>query len=98
MNIIDLRKNLRDSSTNQRLSDRRKNPYAFGTPEWLDYINKNGLECPTHDRRKMNRRMSDRGQQAQTNEQPLPEKPYTRIFLSPAEKKLLADLYLSDLD
>ncbi len=96
MNIIDLRKTLQASSTNQRLSDRRKNPYEYGSPEWLDYINKNGLECPTHDRRKANRRVTDRRQSAESPD--TPEKPYQRIFLTPAEKKLLMDLYLGDLE
>lgn len=91
MNIIDLRKTLQESSTNKRLLDRRKNPYDYGTPEWLGYIKKNGLECPTHDRR-----VSDRRQQTDTSD--AFKKPYQRIFLTPSEKKLLLDLYLGDLD
>ena len=96
MNIIDLRKNLRESPTGQRISDRRKNPYAFGTQEWLDYIEQNGLERPEFDRRKMNRRASDNNQQ--NLDHPPAGKSYVRILLTPAEKKLLEDLYLSDLD
>ncbi len=96
MNIIDLRKTLQASSTNQRLSDRRKNPYEYGTPEWLDYINKNGLGCPTHERRKTNGCATDRRQQADNPDNP--EKPYQRIILTPAEKKLLFDLYLGDFE
>jgi len=96
MNIIDLRKNLRESVTGRLISDRRQNTYAFGTQEWLDYIKQHGLKLPTHDSRKINRRASD------NNSQPIEaisaKKPYVRILLTPAEKKLLDDMYLSDLD
>lgn len=95
MNIIDLRKNLRDSNINQRTADRRQNPYPFGSPEWHEYIIKNGLERPSHDRRKMIRRASDRRATSETTRH---ERPYKRILLTPAEKKLLADMYLSDLE
>ena len=40
MNIIDLRKSLRRSSVTQRITDRRKITYAFGSPEWLEYLKK----------------------------------------------------------
>lgn len=96
MNIIDLRKNLRDSNINQRTADRRQNPHPFGSPQWREYIIENGLELPTHDRRKMHRRASDR--LAATSETTQRDRPYKRILLSPAEKKLLADIYLSDLE
>lgn len=96
MNIIDLRKNLRDSDLNQRVTDRRKNPHPFGSAEWLEYIGKHGLDRPSHDRRKLLRRASDRRRnQLETEQQ---EKPYMRILLTPAEKKLLADMYLTDVD
>ncbi|MFZ2451202.1 MAG: hypothetical protein WAW36_11845 [Methylovulum miyakonense] len=94
MNIIDLRKNLFTSPANQRTGDRRKNPHPFGSQEWRDYLYKNGLEPPTFDRRKTIRRASD--QQAQAEIEPS-ERPYARILLTPAEKKLLVDMYLTDL-
>lgn len=95
MNIIDLRKNLRDSNINQRNTDRRQNPYPFGSPEWHEYIIKHGLELPSHDRRTMHRRASDRRATSETARR---DRPYKRILLTPAEKKLLADIYLSDLE
>jgi hypothetical protein len=96
MNIIDLRKNLRESPTGERLGDRRKNPHPFGSPEWLDYIEQNGLERPTHDRRKMHRRACDRRKaEAETRQV---GNSYTRILLTPTEKTLLADIYLADLE
>jgi hypothetical protein len=95
MNIIDLRKNLRDSNINQRTADRRQNPYPFGSPEWHEYIIKNGLERPSHDRRTILRRASDLRSVSETTRR---ERPYKRILLTPAEKKLLEDMYLSDLE
>jgi hypothetical protein len=102
MNIIDLRKSLRRSLTTQRKEDRRKVPYEFGSPEWLDYIKNNHMDCPKFnrrqaDRRTEKRRLPDRRQQhdAEPNRS---EKKYARIFLTPAEKKLIEDLYLNDLE
>lgn len=96
MNIIDLRKNLHESAAGQRIADRRRNPYAFGTQEWLDYNRRNGYQCPTHDRRKIKRRACDKA--AENGAHSDTPKPYVRILLTPAEKKLLEDLYLTDLD
>ncbi|MDD2724024.1 MAG: hypothetical protein PHH59_08405 [Methylovulum sp.] len=95
MNIIDLRKNLRASPVNRRASDRRQNPYPYGSPEWLEFIRKHGLEQPAYDRRKILRRASDQHAPTETKSS---EKPYTRILLTPAEKKLLVDMYLTDLE
>lgn len=102
MNIIDLRKSLRRSSLTQRVSDRRKIPYVFGSPEWLEYLKKNNLESPKFNRRKAEsrndkRRIPDRRQQF-NNESIRSEKKYARIFLTRAERKLIEDLYLNDLD
>jgi hypothetical protein len=96
MNIIDLRNSLQESSTIKRIAERRGNPHEFGTPEWLEYLTQNGLECPTHDRRKPVERRGHEHRQAES-ENP-PEKPYKRILLTAAEKKLIEDLYLTDLD
>jgi hypothetical protein len=96
MNIIDLRKNLRESDLNQRTADRRKNPHPYGSAEWEEYICQHGLNQPSHDRRTFLRRASDRRQiQYEAAQQ---EKPYHRILLTPAEKKLLVDIYLTDFD
>jgi hypothetical protein len=102
MNIIDLRKSLRRSSVTQRKEDRRKVPYEFGSPEWLEYITKNNLDCPKFDRRKGERRNDKRrlpDRRQQLTEEPIrSEKKYARIFLTPAERKLIEDLYLNDLE
>jgi hypothetical protein len=102
MNIIDLRKSLRRSSITQRIADRRKVPYEFGSPEWLEYIKNNHVNCPNYNRRKAdrrtdNRRLPDRRQQYKA-EPVRSEKKYARIFLTPAERKLIEDLYLNDLE
>jgi hypothetical protein len=102
MNIIDLRKSLRRSLTTQRKEDRRKVPFAFGTPEWLEHLKKNNLDCPKYERRKGERRNDKRKlpdrRQPQSSEPILPEKKYARIFLTAAERKLIEDLYLNDLE
>jgi hypothetical protein len=101
MNIIEMRKNLRRSLVTQRIADRRKVPYEFGSPEWLEYINKNHLDRPKFNRRKADRRSDKRrlpDRRQQLAESVRSEKKYARIFLTPAERKLLEDLYLSDLD
>lgn len=98
MNIIDLRKKLLQSSTEQRLSaDRRKVSYLFGSAEWLEYIKTQPLECPNEDRRKTIRRQVDRNvniapQQADTHTN------YQRIHLTAGERRLLQDIYLTDFD
>ena len=96
MNIIDLRTSLEHSSTLKRISDRRQVPYTFGSPEWLEYMQKNNLPCPKEDRRKGARRSADLGEQPVESSHA--NNPYHRIVLSPAERTLLEDLYLMDLD
>ena len=101
MNIIELRKNLRRSSVTQRITDRRKVPYEFGSPEWMEYIKRNHLDRPKFNRRKEERRSDKRllpDRRQHLAESGRSEKKYARIFLTPAERKLLEDLYLSDLD
>jgi len=101
MNIIDLRKNLRRSSITQRIADRRKVPYEFGSPEWLEYMKKNHLTRPEVNRRKADRRNDKRrlpDRRQHVAESAHSEKKYARIFLTPAERKLLEDLYLNELD
>jgi len=102
MNIIDLRKSLRRSSITQRITDRRKIPYAFGSPEWLEFLEKNHVDSPKFNRRKADRRtdkrrLPDRRQQHNA-ESIRSEKKYARIFLTRAERKLIEDLYLNDLE
>lgn len=101
MNIIDLRKSLRRTATSQRLADRRQVPYEFGTAEWLAHMQAQQIDYPSENRRKGERRtekrqLPDRRQTHETTSHP--DKKYTRIFLSPSEKKLLEDLYLIDLE
>jgi len=102
MNIIDLRTSLRRSSTTQRIADRRKVPYEFGSPEWLEYIKNNHVDCPKFNRRKAERRIDKRqlpDRRQQHDAEPIySEKKYARIFLTPAERKLIEDLYLNDLE
>lgn len=101
MNIIDLREGSRRSSTTRRTNERRKVEHEFGSPEWLKYIKENQVDCPMIDRRKADRRTEKR-QLSDRREQHVEEPgnsitDYERIFLTPAEKQLLEDLYLKDL-
>jgi hypothetical protein len=105
MNIIELRKSLRRSSVTQRITDRRKVRYEFGSQEWMEYIKSNRLDHPKFNRREAERRAERRSdkrrlpdRRQQFSESGRSEKKYARIFLTPAERKLLEDLYLSDLD
>ncbi len=91
MNIIDLRNQLLETPGGEKTNDRRGNPYPYGTQAWHDCINKNGLQLPAFNRRDQDRRET-------TGQDDLPEQPYVRILLTPAEKKLLEDVYLSELD
>ena len=100
MNIVDLRKSLRRSSISQRKEDRRKIPYEFGSPEWLANIKNNNLFCPTFERRKADRRDDKRRLPDRRQEQfvePIHSDKDARIFLTPAERELIEDLYLNDL-
>ncbi|MGZ8189830.1 MAG: hypothetical protein ACXWTS_01225 [Methylococcaceae bacterium] len=102
MNIIDLRKNLRRSSVTRLIADRRKVSYPFGSPEWLEHIKNNHLDCPKFERRKFERRTNER--RSPDRRQELPDEPvrsekaYSRILLTPAERKLIEDLYFSDFE
>lgn len=99
MNIIDLRKKLQQSSTTERrVVDRREVSYQFGSPEWLEYMKDNNFEVPEEERRTMIRRSEDRKQSSEEPEAIDSGTPYRRIFLTPNERKLLQDIYLSDLD
>lgn len=102
MNIIDLRKGLRRSSMTKRKEDRRKVPYEFGSPEWLEHLKNNSLECPAINRRKGDRRTDKRCLPDRRQQHPVEssrfERKYARIFLTPAERKLIEDLYLNDLE
>ncbi|GAB6140059.1 hypothetical protein JCM14076_07880 [Methylosoma difficile] len=106
MNIIDLRTNLRRAAEDRRKIERRKNPHPFGSAEWLAYLSENDIEAPTEDGRDSerraikNRKESDqRSSSDDISEERIKfEKKYERIFLTPAERKLLEDMYLTDLD
>ena len=81
--------------------DRRKVPHPFGSPEWLKFITENNLDCPRFDRRNADkssdkRRLPDRRDQYIAK--PIrSRKKYVRIFLTGAEKKIIEDLYRTDL-
>jgi hypothetical protein len=102
MNIVELRTSERRSFITQRREDRRKVSYEFGSPEWLEYIKINHVDCPKFNRRQGERRtdkrkLPDRRQQYDAEPVSL-EKKYARILLTPAERNLLEDLYLNDLE
>ena len=96
MNIIDLRKGPRRTSTIEPVVERRKNTSEFGSPEWLEHIKNNLLDCPNFDRRNNERRTTDR-RENNTAESAHPTENSVRVFLTPAERKLIQDLHMIDL-
>lgn len=102
MNLYDFRRNPRRTSMTRRMDDRRKIPYPFGSPEWVENIKNHYLAWPKNNRRNANRRSDERRaeerRQHQLSEQSRSEKKYSPILLTQEERKLIEDLYLSDLD
>lgn len=102
MNLYDFRRNPRRSSMTRRVDDRRKIPYPFGSPEWLKNIKNHYLAWPTSNRRDVSRRDNERRapdrRQQELSEQVRSEKKYSPILLTQEERKLIEDLYMSDLD
>lgn len=103
MNIINLRKSLRRTSETRREADRRSVPYPFGSPQWLENIKNNYLAWPksnrrANERRSNERRAIDRREQQQLAERARLKEAYSRIFLSPEEKKLIEDVYFNKVD
>mgnify|MGYP001636545549 CR=1 FL=1 len=100
MNIINLRKGLRRSAETRRVSDILKVPYPFGSPKWVENIQKHYLAWPKEDRRSDSRRSNDRRspdrRQQRMSEQRMTARKYSKILLSREELKLIEDLYLSD--
>lgn len=86
----------------RRVADRRKIPYPFGSPEWVENIKKHYLAWPKVNRRDVNRRTNERRavdrRLQQLSEQRRSEKKYSMILLTQEERKLLEDLYMSDQD
>jgi hypothetical protein len=101
MDIYDLRRNPRRVSMTRRMTDRREISYQFGSQEWVNNIKKHYLAWPKLNRRDMDRRGDDRRvmdrRLQQFSEQRLSEKKFSTILLSQEERKLIEDLYLSDL-
>jgi hypothetical protein len=68
----------------------------------LDYVKNNHVDCPKFNRRKAERRSDKRqlpDRRQQYNAEPIRSgKNYARILLTPAERKLIEDLYLNDLE
>ncbi len=102
MNLYDFRRKSRRSSTTRRMDDRRKIPYPFGSPEWVENIKNHYLAWPKANRRDMSRRSNERRaierRQQLLSEQRRSEKKYSPVLLTQEERKLIEDLYLSDLD
>lgn len=100
MKIIDMRRGSRRTLADRRKADRRVCPYEFGSPEWIEHIQKNYLAWPKVDRRKTerrieNRRIEDRRQQ-QLPDRSRYEKEHPWLALAPEERELIKALYLSD--
>jgi len=102
MNLYDLRRRPRRSSMTRRITDRRKTPYPFGSPEWIENIKDHYLAWPKSNRRDTSRRSNDRRaidrRQQMLSEQRRSEKKYSPILITEEERKLIEDLYLSDTD
>ena len=91
MYIIDLRQSPRRSSATKRIAERRKVTREFGSHEGLKTINNRPADCPQFNRRSTERR---------TDKRRLPDRreKYARIKFTQAEKKLIEDVYLVDLE
>ncbi len=102
MSLYDFRRNPRRSSNTRRMADRRKIPYPFGSPEWVENVKKHYLAWPVSNRRGQIRRSDERRapdrRQQQLSEQRRSEKKYSQIVLTHEERKLIEDLFLDDLD
>ncbi|MGR9014265.1 MAG: hypothetical protein ACU83U_11520 [Gammaproteobacteria bacterium] len=102
MNLYDFRRKLRRSSMTRRMEDRRKIPYPFGSAEWVENIKKHYLAWPKTNRRNLSRRSNERRsverRVQQLSEQRRSEKKHSLILLTQEERKLIEDLYMSDLD
>lgn len=102
MNIINLRTEPRRATETRRVSDRRVVPYEFGSPKWIENIQRNYLAWPITDRRVEGRRNDERRRpdrrQRQLSEQLRSTKKHSKIILSREELKLIEDLYLDDLN
>ena len=102
MYLYDLRRNPRRSSTTRRITDRRKIPYSFGSREWVENIKNHYLAWPKSNRRDETRRNNERRalerREQQLSEQRRSEKKFSMVLLTQEERKLIEDLYLSDLD
>ncbi|MCL7422667.1 MAG: hypothetical protein M8364_17390 [Methylobacter sp.] len=102
MDIIDSRRGSRRTLANRRITDRRTCPYQFGSPEWVENIQKNYLAWPKSDRRMKERRTEDR-RVLDRRQQPLPdrsryEKEHPWLLLAPEERELIKSLYLNDME
>ncbi|MCX7087620.1 MAG: hypothetical protein NTV00_06135 [Methylococcales bacterium] len=102
MNIINLRTDPRRERETRRVTDRRSVPYEFGSPQWVENVQRNYLAWPISDRRLEGRRSDERRspdrRQRQISEQLRSTKKHSRIVLTREELKLIEDLYMSDVD
>ncbi len=102
MNLYDLRHQPRRSTATRRHADRRQIPYSFGSAKWIENIKKYYLAWPKTNRRTNSRRADERRAHErrlqQLSEQGRSEKKFSMILLTQEERKLIEDLYLSDLD
>lgn len=100
MKIVNLRRGSRRSFMDRRKTERRVCPYEFGSPEWVEHIQKNYLAWPKSERRKMERRTEDRRvldrRQQQLPDRSRYEKKHPWLVLAPEERELIKALYLND--
>ncbi|MEY3759445.1 MAG: hypothetical protein RIR39_936, partial [Pseudomonadota bacterium] len=87
----DLRHSPRRSLTTKRIAERRKITKEFSSSEGLKTINNHAADCS-----KFNRRTTER----RTDKRRLPDRreKYARIKFTQAEKKLIEDVYMVDLE
>ena len=102
MYIYDLRRNPRRITMTRRTADRRTAPYPFGSPEWVENVKKNYVDWPKSDRRDVSRRSNERRapdrRYQHFAEQRHSEQKYSQILLTPGERQLIEDLYMSDFE
>jgi hypothetical protein len=98
----------RQASSNRRQAERRRHErrvvqYAYGSPEWIAYIQQHYLLWPKQDRRRSDRRQQDRRnthheRRIRTNQKRSYLLPHKNIqdILSDDEKKMLRQVMRSD--
>jgi len=102
MDISDLRRDSRRMAKSRRKADRRLITHAFGSPEWVENIQKNYLAWPKAERRTMERRTDDRREierrRRKLSKQHRSKNKFSPILLTAEERRFIEDLISEKCD